>query len=163
MTDVYFRSFFPKWLTTWFLKKFAHFLFHFIHWGWWRQYWYHICTRSTSCKIKKFNAWKNCKDKSPEVPFHGITSPYSYFEVIWIFVPIQQEAKHDQEKISAELKWRVCWQSPAIFCLFTHQAKIQICVQLSCFLETYLIWATFTNWQKRTKSATLFFRQNDGG
>ena len=22
------------------------------------------------------------KDKSPEVPFHGITSPYSYFEVI---------------------------------------------------------------------------------
>ena len=23
-----------------------------------------------------------CKGKSPEVPFHGITSPYSYFEVI---------------------------------------------------------------------------------
>ena len=44
------------------------------------------------------------KDKSPEVPFHGITSPYSYFEVIWIFAPIQQEAKHDQEKISAEQK-----------------------------------------------------------
>ena len=44
------------------------------------------------------------KDKSPEVPFHGITSPYSYFEVIWIFAPIQQEAKHDQEKLSAEQK-----------------------------------------------------------
>ena len=44
------------------------------------------------------------KDKSPEVPFHGITLPYSYFEVIWIFAPIQQEAKHDQEKISAEQK-----------------------------------------------------------
>ena len=38
------------------------------------------------------------KDKFPEVPFHGITSPYSYFEVSWIFAPIQQEAKHDQEK-----------------------------------------------------------------
>ena len=47
---------------------------------------------------------KVIKDKSPEVLFHGITSPYSYFEVIWIFVPIQQEAKHDQEKISAEQK-----------------------------------------------------------
>ena len=44
------------------------------------------------------------KDISPEVPFHGITSPYSYFEVILIFAPIQQEAKHDQEKISAEQK-----------------------------------------------------------
>ena len=42
------------------------------------------------------------KGKSPEVPFHGITSPYSYFEVIWIFAPIHQEAKHDQEKLSAE-------------------------------------------------------------
>ena len=44
------------------------------------------------------------KGKSPEVPFHGITSPYNYFEVIWIFAPIQQEAKHDQEKLSAEQK-----------------------------------------------------------
>ena len=70
---------------------------------------------------------ENSKGKSPVVPFHGITSPYSYFEVIWIFAPIQQEAKHDQEKISAEQKWKVCWQSPAMFCLFTHQAKIQIC------------------------------------
>ena len=43
-----------------------------------------------------------CKGKSPEVPFHGITSSYSYFEVILIFAPIQQEAKYDQEKISAE-------------------------------------------------------------
>ena len=45
-----------------------------------------------------------CKGKSPEVPFHGIISPYSYFEVILIFAPIQQEAKHDQEKLSAEQK-----------------------------------------------------------
>ena len=67
------------------------------------------------------------KGKSPEVPFDGSTPPYSYFEVIWIFAPIQQEAKHDQEKLSAEQKWKVCWQSPAMFCLFTHQAKIQIC------------------------------------
>ena len=44
------------------------------------------------------------KDKSPVVPFHGITLPYSYFEEIWIFVPIQQEAKYDKEKLSAELK-----------------------------------------------------------
>ena len=59
----------------------------------------------------------------PEVPFHGITSPYSYFEVILTFMPIQQEAKHDQEKLSAEQKWKICWQSPAMFCL---QSKIQI-------------------------------------
>ena len=37
----------------------------------------------------------NYKGKSPEVPFHGITSPKSYFEEIGIFAPIQQEAKHD--------------------------------------------------------------------
>jgi hypothetical protein len=42
--------------------------------------------------------------KSPEVPFHGITSQYSYFEAILIFSPIQQEAKHNQENISAEQK-----------------------------------------------------------
>ena len=46
---------------------------------------------------------------------------------IWIFALIQQEAKHGQEKISAEQKWKAWWQSPAMFCLFTHQAKIQIC------------------------------------
>ena len=45
---------------------------------------------------------------------------------IWIFAPIQQEAKHDQEKKSAEQKWKVCWQNPAMFCFFKHQAKIQI-------------------------------------
>ena len=45
-----------------------------------------------------------CCKKLLIFPFHGITSSYSYFEVIWIFVPIQQEAKHDQEKLSAELK-----------------------------------------------------------
>ena len=48
------------------------------------------------------------KGKSPEVPFHGITLPYSYFEVIRIFAPIQQEAKHDQEKLSAEQTHKVC-------------------------------------------------------
>ena len=45
----------------------------------------------------------NYKGKSPVVPFHGITSPNSYFEEIGIFAPIQQEAKHDQEKLSAKL------------------------------------------------------------
>ena len=36
--------------------------------------------------------WRSMgKGKSPEVPFHGITLPYSYFEVIWIFAPFQQE------------------------------------------------------------------------
>ena len=43
------------------------------------------------------------KGKSLVIQFHGITLPYSYFEEIWIFAEIQQEAKHDQEKISAEL------------------------------------------------------------
>ena len=47
---------------------------------------------------------KISKGKSPEFPFHGITSPYSYFEVIWIFAPIQQEAKHDEEKLSVKQK-----------------------------------------------------------
>ena len=37
------------------------------------------------------------KDKSPVVPFYGITLPYSYFEEILIFAPIQQEAKHNQQ------------------------------------------------------------------
>ena len=45
--------------------------------------------------------------KSPEVPYHGITSPYSYFEIIWTFSPIQQEAKDGQEKLSAEQSWKV--------------------------------------------------------
>ena len=74
------------------------------------------------------------------------------FWIIWIFAPIQQEAKHDQEKLSAEQKWKSCWQSPAMFCLFTDQAKIQICctvklipwnvVNLShlYFLQTYLAY-----------------------
>ena len=76
------------------------------------------------------------KDKSREVPFHGITSSYSYFEVIWIFAPIQQEAKHDQEKIWAEQKWKVCWQSPAMFCLLHFKAKFKFAVKWSRFLET---------------------------
>ena len=79
---------------------------------------------------KKNTLHKICgsgEDKSPIVPFHGITSTYSYFKEIWIFTPIKQEAKHDQEKLSAELTWKVCWQNPGMFCLFTHQAKIQIC------------------------------------
>ena len=45
------------------------------------------------------------KGESPEVPFHGITLSYSYFEVCNLnFLPIQQEAKHDREKLSAERK-----------------------------------------------------------
>ena len=43
------------------------------------------------------------KGKSPEVLFHGITSPYSYFEMILNFAPIHQEAKHDQENY--QLTW----------------------------------------------------------
>ena len=86
--------------------------------------------RATLCTVQ-FWVWISKiyfgKDKSPEFPFHGTTSSYSYFEVIWIFVQTQQEAKHDHEKLSAEQKLKGCWQSPAMFCLFTHQAKIQIC------------------------------------
>ena len=32
--------------------------------------------------IKSWRTKMFIKGKSPEVPFHGITSPYSYFEVI---------------------------------------------------------------------------------
>ena len=77
------------------------------------------------------------KGKSPEVMFHGITSPYSYFEEIWISAPIQQEAKHE-EKLSAKVNWKVCWQSPAMFCLFTHQAQFKFAAEWSWFLETLL-------------------------
>ena len=55
-----------------------------------------------------------------------------------------QEAKHDQEKISTEQKWKVCWQIPAMFCLLHIKPKFKFAVQCSWFLETYLIWATFT-------------------
>ena len=48
-----------------------------------------------------------------KVPFHGTTSPYSYFEIIL--------RQHDQKKLSAELNWKVCWQSLAMFCLSTYQ------------------------------------------
>ena len=52
----------------------------------------------------------SCKGKSPIVPFHGITSPYSYFEEIWIFAPIQRRLLS------------FLWSSFAL-----DQAKIQIC------------------------------------
>ena len=29
-----------------------------------------------------------------------------------------------------QLNWKVCWQSPAMFCLFTHQTKTQICCRV---------------------------------
>ena len=57
---------------------------------------------------KTFPIKRPCKGKSPVVRFHGITLPYSYFEEIRIFTPIQQEAKHDQETLSAELNKKVC-------------------------------------------------------
>ena len=76
-----------------------------------------------------------CCKKLLIFPFHGITSSYSYFEVIWIFVPIQQEAKHDQEKLSAEQKWKVHWQSSAMFCLFTDQILF-IVVAVRIFLKS---------------------------
>ena len=89
------------------------------------------------------------KGKSPKFPFLGITSPYSYFQAIWIFALIQQEAKHDQEKLSAEQKWEVSWQSPAMFCLFRHQAKIQICCTVKLIpWNVVIIWATFKDFTK---------------
>ena len=56
---------------------------------------------------------------------------------ICILAPIQQEAKHDQEKISAEQKWKVCWQSSAMFGLFTHQAKIKIDPAVWCHVRVF--------------------------
>ena len=58
---------------------------------------------TTPNNFSQFNYF-DIQGKSPEVPFHGITSSYSYFEVILIFAPIHQEAKHDQAKLSAEQK-----------------------------------------------------------
>ena len=39
----------------------------------------------------------------------------------------QFSKKQNMIKKNYQLNWKVCWQSPAMFCLFTHQAKIQIC------------------------------------
>ena len=80
------------------------------------------------------------KDKCPEVPFHRITLPYSYFEEFELLHQFSKK-QNNQEKISAEQKWKVCWQTPAMFCLFTHQAKIQIYCTVK--LISWLIWATF--------------------
>ena len=38
------------------------------------------------------------KGKAPIVPFHGIPSPYSYFEEIRLFVPIQQGTEKTEKK-----------------------------------------------------------------
>ena len=73
-----------------------------IYWSTYPPHFVHAVFEQTHVLVKISN--ETFKDKSPEVPFHGITSPYSYIEVIWIFALIQQEAKHDQEKISAEQK-----------------------------------------------------------
>ena len=96
------------------------------------------CYEKSGRVVKKWSLLKislqewTYKDKSPKVPFQRINLSYSYFEEFefsrqFSRPTIQQKAKHDQEKISAEQKLKVCWQSPAMFCLFTHQAKIQIC------------------------------------
>ena len=57
-----------------------------------------------NCHQSGWKKFPGNSSKSPEVPFYGITSPCSYFEVILIFAPIQQEAKPDQEKQSDEKK-----------------------------------------------------------
>ena len=62
-----------------------------------------LVSQSVKFGIKKNNLL-GFKGKSPEVPFQGITLPYSYFEVVWIFAPIQKEAKHDQIFLSIEQK-----------------------------------------------------------
>ena len=68
--------------------------------------------------------------KASIVLWHEITSPYSYFEEIWIFVHIQQAYLVVFWSCFAldHLTWKekVCWRPPAMFCLFTHQAKFQI-------------------------------------
>ena len=76
--------------------------------------------------------YRYVKGKSPVVPFHGITLPYSYFEEIWIFAQMQQEAKHDQEKISAEQKWK----AQQSFAFLHIKPKFKFAAQWSWFLET---------------------------
>ena len=89
-----------------------------------------VCNSKVNiCGKKQCYGWNqksfNCiKRKSPVVAFHRITSPYTYFEEIWIFAPIQQEAKHDQEKLSTELKNLLT--KPSNVFPFSNQAKIQI-------------------------------------
>ena len=46
-------------------------------------------------------------------------------------------------------KNEVCWQSPAMFCLVTHQAKIQICCTVKLIpWNVVIIWATFKDFTK---------------
>ena len=76
------------------------------------------------------------KGKSPIVPFHGITSPSSYFEEIWIFVPIQQEAKHDQEKYQLNTNVKFVDKAQQCFAFLHIKPKFKCAVQWSWFLET---------------------------
>ena len=71
--------------------------------------------------------------KSLKVPIHGITSPYSYFEVIWRFAPIQQEAKHDLEQLNRNEKF--VDKAHQCFAYSHIKPKFKFAVQL--------IWATF--------------------
>ena len=67
------------------------------------------------------------KDKSPKVPFHRKNSIIQLFWKVWIFVPIQQEAKHDQKKYQLNINEKCVDKAQQCFAFFTHQAKIQIC------------------------------------
>ena len=73
--------------------------------------------------------YRNCKGKSPEVLFQGITLLYSYFEAISIFAPIQQEAEHDQEKRIKGLLTKASIVLPYSRSSqdSSNQAKVQIC------------------------------------
>ena len=53
-------------------------------------------------EIQRIVMMRLIKVNPPKFRFMESLGHTAIFEVIWIFAPIQQEAKHDQEKLSPE-------------------------------------------------------------
>ena len=84
------------------------------------------------------------KGKSPEVPFHGITSPQLFWNNLNFLR--QFSKKQNMIKKNYQLNWTEKFVDKAQQCFaFLHiKPKFKFAVQWSWFLETNLIWATFT-------------------
>ena len=76
------------------------------------------------------------KGKSPEVPFHEITSSYSYFEVIWIFAPIQKKQNMIKKNYQLNRNKKFVDKAQQCFAFLHKKPKFKFAVQWSWFLET---------------------------
>ena len=76
------------------------------------------------------------KGKSPEVPFHGITSSYSYFEVIWIFAPISKKQNMIKKNYQLNRNKKFVDKAQQCFAFLHIEPKFKFSVQWSWFLES---------------------------